>query len=187
MGVHLLAFLRMLPMRLLAAASAEASGKALQMREWRASRLGMLAQSRKVGTWMTASTSDRGATVLQVALEAIDQEIAQWLRRILQQTGCKGRRAICDQAWGARPAMRARPACGSHPAHGAAAQRVLVAGRQVADAEHADQCLQLVCQRQDDAGPVAGQCITGKTRPVMVFDRLATSSPSRHGGRSSRP
>ena len=49
-------------------------------------------------------------------------------------------------------------------------KRILVAGRQVADPEHAHQRFQLVGQRHDHAGHVAGQLVAGKAGLVMVFD-----------------
>ena len=51
-------------------------------------------------------------------------------------------------------------------------KRVLVAGRQVADAEHADQRFELVGQRDDHADRVARQLVAGKARLVMVFNRV---------------
>ena len=54
-----------------------------------------------------------------------------------------------------------------------AAQRkgVLVAGGQVADAEHADQRFKFVGQRNHHTDRIARQFIAGKTRLVVVFDR----------------
>jgi hypothetical protein len=49
-------------------------------------------------------------------------------------------------------------------------ERVLVAGGQVADAEHAHQRLQLVGQRHHHAHRVARQLVAGKARLVVVFD-----------------
>ena len=49
-------------------------------------------------------------------------------------------------------------------------ERVLVAGRQLADAEQADQRLELVGQRDDDADLVARQGVAGEARLVVVFD-----------------
>jgi hypothetical protein len=51
-------------------------------------------------------------------------------------------------------------------------KRVFVARRQVADAEHASQSLQLVGQRNHQANLVPRQIIAGETRLVMVFDRV---------------
>ena len=51
-------------------------------------------------------------------------------------------------------------------------ERVFVAGRQVADAEHADQGFQLVRQRDHHTRGVARQRITRKAGLVMVFDRM---------------
>jgi hypothetical protein len=55
-------------------------------------------------------------------------------------------------------------------------ERVLVAGGQLADAEHADQGLQLVGQRQHGAGVVARQRVAGKARLVVVSMAMATPS-----------
>ena len=52
-------------------------------------------------------------------------------------------------------------------------KRVLVAGRQVADAEHADQGLELVGQRHGQADRAARQFVAGKTWFVVVFNRVS--------------
>jgi hypothetical protein len=48
-------------------------------------------------------------------------------------------------------------------------ERVAVAGRNLADAEHADQGFQLVGQR-DDGADAARQRVAGKARLVVVLD-----------------
>ena len=57
-------------------------------------------------------------------------------------------------------------------AQGMAAQRerVAVAGRDLADAEHADQRFQLVGQRNDGADLAARQTVAGEARLVMILD-----------------
>ena len=62
----------------------------------------------------------------------------------------------------------------AHHAKRMAAQRkrILVAGRQVADAEHADQGFELIGQRHRQPDRAARQFITGKARFVMVFNRV---------------
>ncbi len=67
-------------------------------------------------------------------------------------------------------------------------ERILVAGRQLADAEQADQRLELVGQRDHQADPVARQDVAGKTRLVVIFDRERDIVRSgRRGARNSRP
>ena len=51
-------------------------------------------------------------------------------------------------------------------------KRVLVAGRQVADAEHADQGFELVGQRHRQPDRAARQFVAGKAWFVMVFNRV---------------
>ena len=51
-------------------------------------------------------------------------------------------------------------------------KRVLVASRQIADAEHAHQRFQLVGQRHHHTHRVARQRVTGKARLVVVFNRV---------------
>ena len=51
-------------------------------------------------------------------------------------------------------------------------KRVFVTRWQVADTEHANQRFQLVGQRHHHAGHVARQGVTGKTRLVVVFNRV---------------
>ena len=55
-----------------------------------------------------------------------------------------------------------------------AAQRegIAVAGRQVADAEHAHQGFELVGQRDHDADGIARQLVAREARLVVVFDRV---------------
>ena len=62
----------------------------------------------------------------------------------------------------------------THHAQRMAAQRkrVLVAGRQVADAEHADQGFELIGQRHRQPDRAARQFVAGKARFVMVFNRV---------------
>jgi hypothetical protein len=50
-------------------------------------------------------------------------------------------------------------------------ERVLVAGGQLADAEQADQRLQLVGQRHHQADVAARQRVAGEARLVVVLDR----------------
>ena len=51
-------------------------------------------------------------------------------------------------------------------------ERILVAGRQLADAEQADQRLELVGQRHDHADAVARQGVAGEARLVVILDRF---------------
>ena len=51
-------------------------------------------------------------------------------------------------------------------------KRVLVAGRQVADAEHADQGFELIGQRHRQPDRAARQFVAGKAWFVMVFNRV---------------
>ena len=67
-------------------------------------------------------------------------------------------------------------------------ERILVAGGQLADAEQADQRLQLVGQCDDDAGRAARQRVAGEARLVVVLDRdRRRRRARRRGARSSRP
>ena len=67
-------------------------------------------------------------------------------------------------------------------------ERILVAGGHLADAEQADQRLELVGQRDDQADAVARQRVAGEARLVVVLDRVGDRRrPGRRGARSSRP
>ena len=109
--------------------------------------------------------------VAQVPLEALDQELVECDALVLQQPGRESRETGPGQAvkWQRQGALDQHA---HHPQRMAAqCERVLVAGGQVADAEHADQRFELVCQRHNHASGIARQFVPRETRLVVVFNR----------------
>ncbi len=113
------------------------------------------------------------ALLAQLASEAVVDEIGQRAFHRLGPQRCrKGLHRCGDQGAerqrGRLLAQHADDAQRMPPQR----KRVLVAGRQVTDAEHAHQGFQLVGQRHHHAGVVARQRVAGKTRLVVVFNRV---------------
>ena len=113
----------------------------------------------------------RGVALLaQRAGEAVVEEAQQFVERPCRASAaCASPIAIsCVQ-------VERQVRLDQHPDHAqrmaAQCERILVAGGCLADAEQADQRLELVGQRDDDAGAVARQRIAGKARLVVILDR----------------